>query len=72
MEYMPDTAGLFSIRDKLVSLRHKFQGGVTLIVSRPALYLANIVCALTNTWGLQMKAVTADDIPDDRNTHTTV
>lgn len=59
VEYVPDTSELFVLRSALVGLKQQFQGEITLLVSPSVLYMAQLVCLLTDAWGLRMKAIAA-------------
>jgi|WetSurMetagenome_2_1015567.scaffolds.fasta_scaffold531947_1 hypothetical protein len=56
MKYNPSTSDLFAIRDSLVSLIHNFKNDITIVTTKEALYLANLVCTLAKVHHVKMVA----------------
>ncbi|HEY6951727.1 MAG TPA: hypothetical protein VI758_04930 [Bacteroidota bacterium] len=69
MKYTPTTMDLFGVRDVLAGLRHRFQGGITLIVAEADLYLARLACVIVNTVNIEMQAVTTEYAPRGSGHH---
>ena len=58
IEYLPQTPDLFLIADRIIALKSKLQGEITVVVNDDIFYLARLACVITSSAGIKMNAVT--------------